>query len=79
MSSVIVNTGFRDVIWMVVGDEVSYLFTQHLVVFALVFIVDFGFDIEEIGTSLLSALSAMALKAVSTNQDIAGNKRAGTD
>jgi len=28
MSSVIVNTGFRDIVWMIVGDEVSYLFAQ---------------------------------------------------
>lgn len=59
---------------MIVCDKVAYLFTQHLVIFGFVFIVDFGFDIEESRSSFLSALSAMALKGVSILR--AGRQRA---
>jgi hypothetical protein len=65
MSSVIIDTSFSHIVWMIVCDKVAYLFTQHLVIFGFVFIVDFGFDIEESCSSFLSALSAMALKGVS--------------
>jgi hypothetical protein len=63
MSSVVIDsTRSRHVVGMFVGDEVSYLFAKDFVVLAFILVVDFGFDIEEIGPSLLAALPAMPLR-----------------
>lgn len=52
-----------DVVGVGVVDEVSYLFTFLLVVFALVLVVDLGLDIEEGSPAVaLMALAAVSLK-----------------
>lgn len=62
MASVVIETrGIGEVVRMLVIDEVAYFFVFFLVVLGLVFIVDFGFDIEESIASVATALSAMTL------------------
>lgn len=70
MSSIIVEAGtFANIVGMIVLlDEVLNLFPVFLVFFSLVFIVDFGFDIEEGGATVSATLAAMALRNVS-NRD----------
>lgn len=46
---------------MLVGDKVSYLLAKDFVILAFILVVDFSFDIEEIGASLLAALPTMPL------------------
>ena len=60
-SSIIETRGIGEVIRMLVINEVAYFFVFFLVVLGLVFIVDFGFDIEESIASVATALSAMTL------------------
>lgn len=64
MSPIIVETGsFANVVGMIVLlDEVLDLFTVLLVFFGFIFIVDFGFDIEESGAAVSAALATMALR-----------------
>jgi len=54
-----------DIIGMSIVDEVFYFFTLFLLVLGFVFVLDFGFDIEEGGAMILAALAAMALQGLS--------------
>jgi hypothetical protein len=62
MPPVIVEvSALGNVIGMSVVDEVFDFFAILLVVFGLVFVLDFGFDIEEGSAMVLAPLAAMAL------------------
>ncbi len=68
MAAIIVESrGISKIVRVFVVDEVSYFFIFLLIVFGLVFVVDFGFDIEESITSVATALSAMTLYAALAN------------
>lgn len=51
-----------NIVGMGIVDEVFDLFTVLLIVFRLVLILDFGFDIEESGAVVLAPLAAMTLE-----------------
>lgn len=63
MSPIVVEPiALGDVVRMGVVDEVLYLLTVFLLILGFVLVVDFGFDIEEAGGTVVSSpFAAMAL------------------
>jgi hypothetical protein len=62
MSPVIVKVAaLGNIVGVSIVDEVFDLFAVLLVVFGLVFVLDFSFDIEESSAMVLAPLAAMTL------------------
>jgi hypothetical protein len=66
MPAIIVKVAaLSNIIGMGIVDEVFYFFTLLLLILCFVFVLDFGFDIEEGGAMILATLAAMALQGLS--------------
>lgn len=61
MPPVIESGGVCDIVRMIVVDEVFYLFNVFLLILAIFFIVDLGFDIEKGSAPVSTALTPMSL------------------
>lgn len=69
MTTVIVEArSIGKIVGMLIVDEVSNFLIFLLIVFGLVLVVDFGFDIEESIAAVATALSAMTLCATLANR-----------
>lgn len=62
MTSVIIEaSALSNVVGMGIVDEVFNLLAVFLLILSILFVVDFGLDIEEGGSAILSALATMSL------------------